>query len=151
MALLVAREGADYRPPFAIVDYQASVGRRRGMSYAEATVRIAAEGQERLEVADGEGPVAALDGALDKALAPLFPEVRDVHLVDYKVRILDGQDGTSATTRVIIDHAYAGARFSTVGASPNIVEASLEALVDGYEYGLRLARKRASRTGDGAS
>ena len=147
IALLMAREAADYAAPFAVVDYQASVGRRRDALFAEATVRVASKGQERLEVADGNGPVAALDGALRKALVPLFPAARDVRLVDYKVRILDGQDGTSSTTRVIIDHAFRGSSFSTVGASPNIVEASLEALVDGYEYGLRLARRETAHAG----
>ncbi|MEM1416281.1 MAG: citramalate synthase [Myxococcota bacterium] len=142
VALLIAREQPGYAAPFAIVEYQASVGRRRGVAFAEATLRVEAGGEERLEVADGNGPVAALDGALRKALVPLLPALADVYLVDYKVRILDGQDGTASTTRVIIDHALGDARFSTVGASPNIVEASLEALTDGYEYGLRLAAAR---------
>jgi 2-isopropylmalate synthase len=87
---------------------------------------------------EGNGPVSALDSALRKALSPSFPEVADIHLSDYKVRILDGHSGTGATTRVLIDSQSAHDSWSTVGASSNIIEASLQALVDSVEYGLTL-------------
>jgi 2-isopropylmalate synthase len=80
--------------------------------------------------------VSALDAALRKALTPVYPALQSIHLADYKVRILDGKDGTEATTRVLIDSRYEEQSYSTVGASPNIILASLEALVDGIEYGL---------------
>jgi 2-isopropylmalate synthase len=80
--------------------------------------------------------VGALDGALRKALTPVYPALADIHLADYKVRILDGADGTQATTRVLIDSKSGERTWSTVGASPNIIQASLEALVDSIEYGL---------------
>jgi len=80
--------------------------------------------------------VSALDGALRKALAPSYPAVNDIHLADYKVRILDGTEGTEAITRVLIDSQDAHRSWSTVGASSNIIEASMHALVDSIEYGL---------------
>ncbi|HTN89325.1 MAG TPA: alpha-isopropylmalate synthase regulatory domain-containing protein, partial [Sorangium sp.] len=108
---------------------------------SEATIKILIGKEEILTVAEGNGPVNALDGALRKALAPVFPAVRDIQLVDYKVRILDGRDGTSATTRVLIDSRDAQRQWSTVGASTNIIDASWHALADGIEYGLTLAAR----------
>ena len=87
-------------------------------------------------VADANGPVSALDAALRKALAPMYPAVEHMRLADYKVRILDGTEGTSAITRVLIDSRDEHGSWSTVGASPNIIEASMQALVDSIEYGL---------------
>ena len=86
--------------------------------------------------AEGNGPVSALDAALRKALTPVYPALSGIHLADYKVRILDGKDGTEAVTRVLIDSHDEKRAWSTVGASPNIIQASLEALVDAIEYGL---------------
>ena len=86
--------------------------------------------------AEGNGPVNALDLALRKALAAHYPAIDHFHLADYKVRILDGDNGTSATTRVLIDTQNGTKRWSTVGASTNIIEASWRALVDSVEYGL---------------
>jgi len=86
--------------------------------------------------AEGNGPVNALDAALRKALTPTYPELAHFHLVDYKVRILDGENGTRSTTRVLIDTRNGTSRWSTVGASANIIEASWQALADSIEYGL---------------
>ncbi len=86
----------------------------------------------------GNGPVSALDQAIRKAIRRTYPAVADVHLSDYKVRILDGKNGTSATVRVLIDSRSHDESWSTVGASTNIIEASLLALVDSLEYAIRL-------------
>ncbi|MCB9600212.1 MAG: citramalate synthase [Sandaracinus sp.] len=142
VALLVERQHADYVPPFVVLDYRTGVARRRGTApWSEATVKVAlpgaAEDDVRVSAGEGSGPVAALDVALREALKSAYPGLETIHLVDYKVRILDGHDGTDATTRVLLECERDGVRWSTVGASKNIVEASLEALVDGYEYGLR--------------
>ena len=136
-ALLMARQRPDYRPPFEVFDFQANVGRKLGGSmFCEATVKVRI-GEEVMHTAgDGNGPVSALDDALRKALRPFFPEVNEIHLSDYKVRILDSQSGTDATTRVLIDSQSPQDTWSTVGASSNIIEASLQALVDSIEYGL---------------
>ncbi len=89
--------------------------------------------------AEGNGPVNALDAALRKALTPQYPVLAHFQLVDYKVRILDGDNGTSATTRVLIDTQNGTKGWSTVGASANIIEASWRALADSVEYGLTVA------------
>jgi len=146
VALLMARHQTGYVPPFEVLDFQAGVGRRRGGGmYAEATVKVQI-GDEIVHTAgEGNGPVSALDSALRKALRPFFPEVGEMHLSDYKVRILDGRSGTNATTRVLIDSQSARDTWSTVGASSNIIEASLQALIDSIEYGLTLERARVQK------
>jgi 2-isopropylmalate synthase len=146
VALLMARHQTDYEAPFEVLDFQAGVGRRRGGGmFAEATVKVQIGDEVVHTAGEGNGPVSALDSALRKALRPFFPEVADMHLTDYKVRILDGRSGTGATTRVLIDSQSSYDTWSTVGASSNIIEASLQALVDSIEYGLSLERTRLER------
>ncbi len=140
VALLMQRRGKGYQPLFEILDYKVEVGRRRQSDlFAEAVVKLRVGDEILHTAADGNGPVGALDAALRKALTPAFPEVQGIHLADYKVRILDGAAGTAAITRVLIDSRDGAKRWSTVGASTNIIEASLHALVDAMEYGLRQA------------
>ena len=135
IALLLRRRSPSYAPPFEVLDYQCIVGKRRGTEvFAEATVKLEVAGEVLHTAAEGNGPVSALDAALRKALSPAFPEVEEVHLADYKVRILDSQSGTGATTRVLIDSRNESEAWSTVGASSNIIEASMHALVDSIEY-----------------
>jgi 2-isopropylmalate synthase len=137
VALLLLRRAKGYTPLFEILDYQAQVGQRQGSQiFAEGMVKVRVGSQVLHTVADGNGPVGALDTALRKALAPMYPAVEHIHLADYKVRILDGTEGTSAITRVLIDSRDEHGSWSTVGASPNIIEASMQALVDSIEYGL---------------
>lgn len=143
VALLMARQQIDYEPPFEVLDFQAGVGRRSGGGmFAEATVKVRIGDEVVHTAGEGNGPVSALDSALRKALLPSFPEVGDIHLSDYKVRILDGHSGTGATTRVLIDSQSTHDTWSTVGASSNIIEASLQALIDSIEYGLTLRRAK---------
>ncbi len=139
VALMLRRNEAGYAAPFQVVDYKVMLG----TSYADAAVKVRVDGKLVHTAAEGNGPVSALDTALRKALAAVYPEIDSIHLEDYKVRIIDGRDGTNAVTRVLIDHGFRNtrARWTTVGASPSIVEASLVALVDGFEYGLWLSRK----------
>ncbi len=142
-ALLIRRRAPGYAPLFDVLDYQVSVGKRQGTdTFAEAVVKLQVGEQQLHTAAEGNGPVSALDAALRKALSPVFPDVARIHLADYKVRILDGADGTGAITRVLIDSRDDHKSWSTVGASPNIIEASLHALVDGIEFGLEEARAR---------
>ncbi|MBO6935631.1 MAG: citramalate synthase [Deltaproteobacteria bacterium] len=138
VALMLERRKEDHQPSFEVIDHHVSAGRRGDADgYAEATVKVTIEGETRHTAGEGCGPVAALDAALRKALLPARPELKDVRLSDYKVRIVDTHDGTDATTRVLIECARGTRRWRTVGASRNVVAASLEALVDGYEFGLR--------------
>ena len=107
-------------------------------SNALATIKLTVNDQAILEVAEGNGPVSALDNALRKALLKFYPQIADFHLTDYKVRILDGGSGTSAKTRVLVEFSNGEERWTTVGVSGNILEASYQAVVEGIEYGLRL-------------
>ena len=141
VALMMRREEASYEPPFQLVDYKVLLGQREGdEAYADAAIKVRIAGQVHHTAAEGNGPVNAIDAALRKALAECYPEIASIHLEDYKVRILDGREGTSAVTRVLIDHGNGTEQWTTVGASPSILEASLVALVDGIEHGLWLAR-----------
>ncbi len=103
-----------------------------------ATVKVAVDGKDILEAAEGNGPVSALDAALRKALINFYPEIETFHLTDYKVRILDSKAGTSAKTRVLVESSNGHQRWTTVGVSGNILEASYLAVVEGLEYGLLL-------------
>ncbi len=105
---------------------------------ALATVKITVDGKDILEVAEGNGPVAALDAALRKALVNFYPQIGDFELSDYKVRILNEHAGTAATTRVLVESRNGQQRWTTVGVSTNILDASYHAVVEGLEYGLLL-------------
>jgi 2-isopropylmalate synthase len=147
---LVARAHLDPRPPlFQLHEYHVSIrkNRRLGFDLIEATVRVEVDGREVYTVSDGDGPVNALDGALRKALYNFYPEIMDIRLTDYKVRILNSKHGTAARTRVLIESTDGEATWATVGVSDDIVEASWRALRDSMEYKLvrdRLARERAT-------
>ncbi len=105
---------------------------------ALATVKVAVNSQDILAAAEGNGPVAALDAALRKALVNFYPQIALFELTDYKVRILNGHTGTSAKTRVLVESRNGQQRWTTVGVSTNILEASYQAVVEGLEYGLFL-------------
>jgi 2-isopropylmalate synthase len=105
---------------------------------ALATIKVMVNNQDLLEVAEGNGPVSALDKALRKALGNFYPQVANFHLTDYKVRILNGNAGTSAKTRVLVESSNGEKRWTTVGVSTNIIDASYQAVVEGIEYGLLL-------------
>ena len=135
--LLIRRHASDYAPPFRILDYTCLVEQRDGRELlAEATVKVAVDGETLHTAADGNGPVNALDAALRKALRAFYPAIDDVHLVDYKVRILDGDAATAARTRVIIDSRDGARTWSTMGSDTNIIAASASALADSLEYAI---------------
>ena len=135
--LLLRRTQPDYAPPFQMIDFTTNVDYRQGRGlFSEATVKVRIEGEIFHEVAEGSGPVNALNLALRKALERFYPRLESVHLSDYKVRILDTHMATAATTRVLISFRDGKRTWSTVGASANIIEASWQALADGLEYAL---------------
>ena len=127
----------DYRPPFELIDFLSLVERRAGSGLiSEATVKIRV-GNEVIHTAGaGNGPVNALDAAVRKVLVDFYPALRDVHLLDYKVRVVDGASGTAAITRVLIETGDGHESWTTVGSSPNIIEASWLALSDSLEYAI---------------
>jgi len=142
VALMMKRAEAGYHAPFELVDFLVNVEHRTGRGiFSEAMVKVKVEGETLHTAAEGDGPVDALDAALRKALVGRYPEVKELHLVDYKVRILDGTSGTAATTRVLVDTQHGTRRWSTVGASTNIIDASWRALADAIEYGLTIAKE----------
>ena len=135
--LLIRRQAADHAAPFRILDYTCLVEQRSGRELlAEATVKVEVAGEVLHTAADGNGPVNALDGALRKALRAFYPVLDAVHLVDYKVRILDGATATAARTRVIIDSQDGARTWSTMGSDTNIIAASAQALADSLEYAI---------------
>jgi 2-isopropylmalate synthase len=140
VTMMLKRQQPGYVPPFELIDFTVNVEHRQGRGiFAEATVKVRVEGEVLHTAAEGNGPVHALDIALRKALTPIYPALSNFNLADYKVRILNGDNGTAATTRVLIDTQNGTKRWSTVGASTNIIEASWRALADSMEYGLTLA------------
>lgn len=135
--LMLRRVGDDYEPPFEIIDFMVVTENRQGRGlFTEATVKAKIGDKIRHTVGEGNGPVNALNLALRQALYQDYPELTKVHLSDYKVRILDSDAGTAATTRVMIDFYEEGSAdtWTTVGAHTNIIEASWRALTDGMEY-----------------
>ena len=137
VALMMRRKQENYAAPFELIDLTVNVEHRQGRGlFAEATVKLNVNGTVVHTVAEGNGPVHALDAALRKALTPVYPSLDAFRLADYKVRILNGDKGTEATTRVLIETQNGTHRWSTVGASTNIIEASWCALADSIEYGL---------------
>jgi 2-isopropylmalate synthase len=133
--LMLRRARQSYRPPFELIDFTATVEHRarRGL-FSEATVKVQVGSQIFHEVAEGNGPVNAMDKALRKAIQQFYPRLQQVSLTDYKVRILDSHSATGATVRVLIDSTDGERIWSTVGASTNIIEASWIALADAVEY-----------------
>src|SRR5881398_1483283 len=135
--MLVRRASADYRPPFELLGFTVIVERRSdGDMTAQAMIQLRVGDAVMHTAAEGAGPVNALDNAVRKALLPHYPELADVRLVDYKVRIVDEHLGTAAKPRVVVESASGAERWSTMGSSENIIEASWQALRDGLELPL---------------
>ncbi len=134
--MLVRRLQPGYVAPWSVADFTTQVRKNGGSVHAEATVKVEVAGTLFHTAASGNGPVNALDAALRKALSPRFPSLDDVSLHDYKVRILNGDAGTAATTRVLVESGRGTTRWTTVGCSANIIEASLLALLDSLEYAI---------------
>ncbi len=137
---LLMRRADGWRQPFFEIDsYRVHVEERVGDDeppLAEATVKVVTKGTRHIESAEGQGPVGALDNALRKALVNDYPELEHIALEDFRVRVLDETTGTGAVVRVLIDTSNGQREWTTVGVSENIIEASWEALVDGYLFGL---------------
>jgi 2-isopropylmalate synthase len=133
--LLLRKEAGDYEPLFRLESFRVITEKREdGKVQTEATIKIWAGGERLVRTAEGNGPVNALDRALRDAIADSYPRLRDIDLVNYKVRIIDEHKGTGAVTRVLIDASDGDETWGTIGVSENIIEASWEALVDSLEY-----------------
>jgi 2-isopropylmalate synthase len=135
--LLLRSELKQYKPFFNVVYAKINVVRdQNDVNYSEAVLKVQVNGELEHTAADGNGPVNALDIALRKALMRFYPEVANIKLIDYKVRVLGEKDGTQAKVRVLIESSDGINTWSTVGVSQNIIEASLMALSDSINYNL---------------
>ncbi|MFC1948692.1 citramalate synthase [Chloroflexota bacterium] len=142
--LLVRRARPDYKPLFELVDYMVVIEKKRRLPtrksteemLSEAMLKVKVNGEVNHTVAEGNGPVNALDQALRKALLQYYPDMAVIKLVDYKVRILEESTGTESQVRVLIESSDGNEEWTTVGSSANIIEASWLALADSVEYWL---------------
>jgi 2-isopropylmalate synthase len=133
--LLLRREAGSYEPLFELESFRVTTEKRAdGRVETEATIKLTVDGERYVRVAEGNGPVNALDRALRSAIADRYPHLADIELTNYKVRILDESHGTGAVTRVLLDSSDGEREWGTIGVSENIIEASWEALVDSLEY-----------------
>jgi len=135
--LLVKKTMGLYRGLFDFQGFRVIVERHpSGEISSEATIMVTVDGEKEHTAAEGDGPVHALDGALRKALEQFYPEIAEISLTDFKVRVIEGKEGTAAKVRVLVETSDTKDSWSTVGVHTNIIEASWQALVDGVEYGL---------------
>jgi 2-isopropylmalate synthase len=135
--LLVKKAAGLYQPCFERLAYRVNIETGAdGVPLTEATVKVRVGGQTMHTVSEGDGPVNALDGALRKALLPTYPRLAEMHLADYKVRVVNARAETAARVRVVIEWRDAADVWGTVGVSENVIEASWLALVDSFEYKL---------------
>jgi 2-isopropylmalate synthase len=137
--LLMLREAGGYEPLFRLESWKVLVEKRAdGQVETEATIKIWIDGEHYIRTAMGNGPVHALDRALREAIGEIHPHLRDIDLVNFKVRILDETKGTGAVTRVLIDASDGQRLWGTIGVSENLIAASWDALVDSLEYGMHV-------------
>lgn len=135
--LLLKKTVGDYHPFFELKGFRVIIEKDYlGRMHSEATIRVKVEGEEEHTAAEGDGPVNALDNALRKALEKFYPQLKEVSLTDFKVRVINASAGTAAKVRVLIESRDKKKEWSTVGVSENIIEASWQALVDAIEYKL---------------
>jgi 2-isopropylmalate synthase len=140
--LLLRKETGEYEPLFRLESWRVIVEQRAdGRVETEATIKIWVGGERYVRTAEGNGPVNALDRALRQALVEIHPDLQDIDLVNFKVRILDEAKGTGAVTRVLLDASDGKEVWGSIGVSENVIEASWEALVDSLEYGMQGSRR----------
>ena len=141
--LLLMKEAGEYEPLFRVEGFRVLVeSREDGGVTTEATIKVWVDDERVLTTAEGNGPVNALDNALRSALVDRYPELAEVELTNYKVRILDEHHGTGAVTRVLLDSANSESEWGSTGVSENIIEASWEALLESLDYALQKGRQR---------
>jgi len=140
LELLIRKVTGQFEEPFKLESFRVIIEKNRsGPSTAQATIRISVGEDYEITAAEGDGPVNALDNALRKALTKFFPQIEEMGLVDFKVRVIDGGGGTAAKVRVQIESRDPREIWSTIGVSENVIEASWQALVDSVQYKLSKA------------
>jgi len=137
LALLIKKATGEFREPFILESFRVIDEKvKKDASQSQAMIKISVGEKEEITAAEGNGPVNALDHALRKALRKFYPQIDEMHLVDFKVRILEGSDGTAAKVRVLLESRDEEEIWNTIGVSSNIIEASWHALVDSMQYKL---------------
>jgi len=150
--LLLRKEAGEYEPLFRLESWRVIVEKHAdGRATTEATVKIWLGGERYVRTAEGNGPVNALDRALRDAIGEIHPHLKDIDLVNYKVRILDETKGTGAVTRVLIDASDGHDVWGSIGVAENLIAASWDALVDSLEYGMQGQRRAAAESALGSS
>ena len=150
LELIFKEISGEFKPYFQVLDSRVQVNYDRdGHQRADAVLKVIVQDEIEHTASDGNGPVDALNKALRKALLRFFPELEEVKLTDYKVRVINEQDGTSAKVRVLIESSDGKSTWSTVGVSQNIIDASWQALSDSFNY--KLTRTRDSKRANGSS
>jgi 2-isopropylmalate synthase len=140
LELLMKKVTGQFQDPFNLESLRVTMEKNRsGPTTSHATIKISVANEEEITAAEGDGPVNALDNALRKALNKFYPQVEEMRLVDFKVRVIDGSDGTAAKVRVQIESRDSSEIWSTIGVSENVIEASWQALVDSVQYKLSKA------------
>ena len=143
LSILMKKAIGEFVEPFNLECFSVVTSRTlENPCLSQATIKISVEGEEELTAAEGNGPVNALDHALRKALTKFYPQIKEMHLVDFKVRTLEGSEGTAAGVRVLLDSTDGSEIWSTTGVSENIIEASWQALIDSIEYKLSKDKKK---------
>jgi len=132
--LLIKKTLGEYKPAFTLKKFEVIVEKRNKELTSDAIIKLEIDGKQKYIVAEGDGPIHALDTALRKALQESYPILKGIHLTDYKVRVLDAKEGTASKVRVLIESTDGKHTWGTVGVSENIIDASWQALVDSIEY-----------------
>lgn len=146
LSLLIKKAIGEFVDPFTLECFSVVTSRtQNNPCLSQATIKISVDGEEELTAAEGNGPVNALDHALRKALTKFYPQIGEMRLIDFKVRTLEGSEGTAAGVRVLLDSTDGTEVWSTIGVSGNIIEASWQALVDSIEYKLSKDKDAGSR------
>jgi 2-isopropylmalate synthase len=141
LALLMKKVTGQFEEPFVLESFRVTTEKNRsGPGSCHATIKISVGEDQEITAAEGDGPVNALDNALRKALTKFYPEIEEMGLVDFKVRVIDGESGTASKVRVRIESRDPREIWSTIGVSENVIEASWQALVDSIQY--KLSRER---------
>ena len=137
LELFIKKVSGQFEEPFTLESFRVTIEKNlSGSSTSQATIKISVGDDQEITAAEGDGPVNALDNALRKALTKFFPQIEEMGLVDFKVRVIDGSHATAAKVRVQIDSRDSREIWSTIGVSENIIEASWQALVDSVQYKL---------------
>jgi len=145
LELLIKKSTGQFKEPFSLLSLRVINEKNKdGQSISQATIKISAEGEEEITAAEGNGPVNAIDNALRKALSKFYPRIKEMGLIDFKVRVLEGSAGTAARVRVLIESRDGKDIWNTVGVSENIIEASWQALVDSIYF--KLCKDQAEET-----